>query len=115
MVQLCIESRVEGYKNGHLDPRHPIPVLNVPIWTLRENYSIMLKLPQIGLRQTVNVAEYLFTRLSQVGIRSVHGVPGDYNIAALDYLHQANLKWVGNTNELNAGTLYTLPDVVEAR
>ncbi|EWZ79081.1 pyruvate decarboxylase [Fusarium oxysporum f. sp. lycopersici MN25] len=63
----------------------------------------MLKIPQIGLRQTVNVAEYLFTRLSQVGICSVHGVPGDYNLAALDYLHQADLKWVGNTNELNAG------------
>ena len=28
------------------------------------------------LRQPVDVAEYLFRRLHEVGIRSVHGVPG---------------------------------------
>ncbi|KAL9050798.1 MAG: hypothetical protein Q9162_006419 [Coniocarpon cinnabarinum] len=50
----------------------------------------------------MDVAEYLFKRLHEVGIRSVHGVPGDYNLVALDYLPQAGLKWVGNCNELNA-------------
>lgn len=56
-----------------------------------------------ALKKPVDVAEYLFTRLSQVGIRSVHGLPGDYNLVALDYLPKANLKWVGSVNELNAG------------
>ena len=42
-------------------------------------------------------------RLHEVGIRSVHGVPGDYNLVALDYLPKHGLKWVGNCNELNAG------------
>lgn len=46
---------------------------------------------------------YLFKRLHQLGIRSVHGVPGDYNLVALDSLPEAGLNWVGNCNELNAG------------
>ncbi|KAF3909367.1 hypothetical protein AA313_de0200639 [Arthrobotrys entomopaga] len=46
---------------------------------------------------------YLFKRLHQLGIRSVHGVPGDYNLVALDSLPEAGLDWVGNCNELNAG------------
>ncbi|GFF37102.1 pyruvate decarboxylase [Aspergillus udagawae] len=55
------------------------------------------------LRKPIDVAEYLFRRLYEVGIRSVHGVPGDYNLAALDYLPKCGLHWVGNCNELNAG------------
>ncbi|KAI1763706.1 pyruvate decarboxylase [Hypoxylon sp. FL1150] len=55
-----------------------------------------------NLSKPVDVAEYLFTRLYQLGIRSVHGLPGDFNLVALDYLPKANLKWVGNCNELNA-------------
>lgn len=59
-----------------------------------------------SLKTPVDVAEYLFTRLHQVGVRSVHGVPGDYNLVALDYIDKAGLKWVGNVNELNAGKLH---------
>ncbi|BDD57009.1 Pyruvate decarboxylase 1 [Monascus purpureus] len=55
------------------------------------------------LREPIDVAEYLFRRLREVGIRSVHGVPGDYNLVALDYLPKCDLHWVGNCNELNAG------------
>ncbi|BCR85621.1 alpha-keto acid decarboxylase family protein [Aspergillus chevalieri] len=55
------------------------------------------------LRQPIDVAEYLFRRLKEVGVRSVHGVPGDYNLAALDYLSKCGLHWIGNCNELNAG------------
>ncbi|KAI1773745.1 pyruvate decarboxylase [Hypoxylon cercidicola] len=54
------------------------------------------------LTKPVDVAEYLFTRLHQLGIRSVHGLPGDFNLVALDYLPKAGLRWVGNCNELNA-------------
>ncbi|KAF1946659.1 pyruvate decarboxylase [Clathrospora elynae] len=54
------------------------------------------------VRNPIDVAEYLFKRLQQVGVESVHGVPGDYNLAALDYINKVGLKWVGNCNELNA-------------
>lgn len=56
-----------------------------------------------SLQEPVDVAEYLFRRLYEVGIRSVHGLPGDYNLVSLDYLPKAGLKWVGSVNELNAG------------
>ena len=55
------------------------------------------------LKEPVDVAEYLFRRLHEVGVRGVHGVPGDYNLVALDYLAKTGLDWVGNVNELNAG------------
>lgn len=54
------------------------------------------------LEQPIDVGEYLFKRLHEVGVRSVHGVPGDYNLVALDYLPDCGLKWVGSVNELNA-------------
>lgn len=49
--------------------------------------------------------QYLFRRLYQIGIRSVHGVPGDYNLNCLDFIPRAGLKWIGNVNELEAGAL----------
>jgi pyruvate decarboxylase len=55
------------------------------------------------LKEPVDVAEYLYRRLYELGVRSVHGVPGDYNLVALDYLSKCGLSWVGNCNELNAG------------
>ncbi|KAF1988154.1 pyruvate decarboxylase [Aulographum hederae CBS 113979] len=55
------------------------------------------------LKEPVDVAEYLFRRLHEIGIRSIHGVPGDYNLVALDYITKNGLNWVGNCNELNAG------------
>ena len=55
------------------------------------------------LKEPVDVATYLFTRLKQLGVESIHGVPGDYNLVALDYIPSCGLNWVGNCNELNAG------------
>jgi len=55
------------------------------------------------LTSPIDVAEYLFTRLRQIGVKSIHGLPGDYNLVALDYIPKLGLKWVGNVNELNAG------------
>lgn len=51
---------------------------------------------------SIKLAEYLFSRLRQLGIGSIHGVPGDYNLNLLDYVEAAGLRWVGNANELNA-------------
>jgi pyruvate decarboxylase len=56
-----------------------------------------------NLQKPVAVAEYLFKRLHEIGIRSVHGLPGDFNLVALDYIPKTGLKWVGSVNELNAG------------
>ena len=56
------------------------------------------------LKAPIDVAEYLFRRLHEVGVRGVHGIPGDYNLVALDYLEKTGLNWVGNVNELNAST-----------
>lgn len=56
-----------------------------------------------SLQKPIDAAEYLFRRLSECGVQSVHGVPGDYNLVALDYLPECGLKWVGSVNELNAG------------
>ncbi|KAG5952434.1 hypothetical protein E4U57_006152 [Claviceps arundinis] len=55
-----------------------------------------------SLEKPMDISEYLFRRLHEIGVRSVHGVPGDYNLVALDYLPQVGLKWVGSVNELNA-------------
>lgn len=32
------------------------------------------------LKSPIDIGEYLFKRLYQIGIRGVHGVPGDYNL-----------------------------------
>lgn len=73
-------------------------------------------------RLTLSVSQYLFSRIKEIGIRSIHGVPGsdcpltltrkkltpdthlgDYNLVSLDYVAKAGLRWIGNCNELNAG------------
>ncbi|KAE8387383.1 thiamine diphosphate-binding protein [Aspergillus alliaceus] len=51
---------------------------------------------------TITVADYLFARLGQLGIQSVFGVPGDYNLTLLDFVEPSGLHWVGTCNELNA-------------
>ncbi|KAF2152872.1 pyruvate decarboxylase [Myriangium duriaei CBS 260.36] len=54
------------------------------------------------MASTTTLSEYLFTRLRQLGVLSIHGVPGDYNLTLLDYVEPSGLNWVGNSNELNA-------------
>ncbi|KAJ5674145.1 Pyruvate decarboxylase [Penicillium macrosclerotiorum] len=51
---------------------------------------------------SIKLADYLFTRLRQLGVNSVFGVPGDYNLRLLDFVVPSGLHWVGNCNELNA-------------
>ncbi|KAJ9220366.1 hypothetical protein DTO169C6_7255 [Paecilomyces variotii] len=55
-----------------------------------------------ALPSTIKVAEYIFIRLRQLGIQSIFGVPGDYNLRLLDFVEPTGLHWVGNCNELNA-------------
>ena len=49
------------------------------------------------------LARYLFARLHQLGLRGLHGVPGDFNLTLLDHVKPSGLTWVGDCNELNAG------------
>ncbi|KAM6516512.1 Pyruvate decarboxylase 1 [Fusarium falciforme] len=52
---------------------------------------------------TIPLGLYLWTRIRQQGTESIMGVPGDMNLELLDYIKQVpGLRWVGNTNELNA-------------
>ncbi|QES88485.1 alpha-keto acid decarboxylase family protein [Rhizosphaericola mali] len=49
------------------------------------------------------IGDYLLTRLFQMGITDLFGVPGDYNLAFLDHVTDfKGIQWRGNTNELNA-------------
>ena len=52
----------------------------------------------------MNTAEYLIKRLEELGINNIFGVPGDYNFNILYAINNnSNVKWIGCTNELNAG------------
>lgn len=42
-----------------------------------------------NMAATIALADYLFLRLHQLGLRSLHGVPGDYNLVALDYVEKS--------------------------
>ena len=57
-----------------------------------------------GKTTEISVGAYLFKRLHEFGVRGVHGVPGDFNLALIDLLDENGLYWVGNCNELNAGS-----------
>lgn len=47
---------------------------------------------------------YLLSRLKQLGVHTVFGCPGDFNFGLCDLIDDAkDLRWAGNTNELNAG------------
>ena len=52
---------------------------------------------------TVTVAAYLGTRLRQLGVDHLFGVPGDFNLDLLDGLADDGPAWVGSPNELGAG------------
>lgn len=51
----------------------------------------------------ITIADYLLKRLEQLGVKHMFGVPGDFNLAFLDYVEDfPTIDWVGNCNELNA-------------
>ena len=56
-----------------------------------------------GTADTIPLGLYLWTRIKQVGVNRIFGVPGDFNLTLLDHIYGVEgLEWVGNTNELNA-------------
>lgn len=49
------------------------------------------------------VANYLLDKITDLGVKKIFGVPGDFNLEFLDYILSNNkLEWVGSVNELNA-------------
>ena len=49
------------------------------------------------------ISGYLLSRLEEIGIKHLFGVPGDYVLDFLDEVVASPIKWVGTCNELNAG------------
>ncbi|CAB4254059.1 similar to Saccharomyces cerevisiae YLR044C PDC1 Major of three pyruvate decarboxylase isozymes, key enzyme in alcoholic fermentation, decarboxylates pyruvate to acetaldehyde [Maudiozyma barnettii] len=51
----------------------------------------------------IELGRYLFERLKQVGVHTIFGLPGDFNLVLLDKLYEVEgMRWAGDTNELNA-------------
>jgi indolepyruvate decarboxylase len=56
-----------------------------------------------NLTQRMTIGDFLLRRLEEAGIRHLFGVPGDYNLALLQQLHDnGTVEWVGNTGELTS-------------
>ncbi|KAI7889481.1 pyruvate decarboxylase PdcB [Mucor mucedo] len=52
---------------------------------------------------SLSIGAYILLRLKQIGIDTVFGVPGDFNMPLLDLIEDdAELTWGNNANELNA-------------
>ena len=50
----------------------------------------------------ITVAEYLITRLKEIGVDHLFGVPGDFILGFLNQVLKSDIKYVGTCNELNA-------------
>jgi TPP-dependent 2-oxoacid decarboxylase len=64
---------------------------------------IEVRKPTMTTATTTTVGSYLATRLVQLGVTHLFGLPGDYNLTLLDELLAVEgIDWSGSTNELNA-------------
>jgi len=54
------------------------------------------------IRAQMTVAEYLLTRLKEIGVDHLFGVPGDFALGFFNQVLESELKYVGTCNELNA-------------
>lgn len=51
----------------------------------------------------ISLSEYVFRRIASLGVHSIFGVPGDFNLSFLEHIYDVpELKWYGCCNELNA-------------
>jgi indolepyruvate decarboxylase len=50
----------------------------------------------------ITIAEYLLTRLKEIGVDHLFGVPGDFVLGFFNQVLNSDLKYVGTCNELNA-------------
>jgi indolepyruvate decarboxylase len=71
--------------------------MNTPILTSARRSSVTTP-------AMTTVAGYLLTRLTEAGVISVFGVPGDYNLGILDAITgRPSMAWVGMATEQGAG------------
>ncbi|KAF8917083.1 thiamine diphosphate-binding protein [Mucidula mucida] len=53
--------------------------------------------------EEIYIGQYLLERLKQLGVTTMFGVPGDFNLGFLDLVEDdTGIDWAGNCNELNA-------------
>lgn len=50
----------------------------------------------------ITVADYLLTRLKEIGVDHLFGVPGDFVLGFFNRVMKSDIKYVGTCNELNA-------------
>jgi indolepyruvate decarboxylase len=50
----------------------------------------------------ITVAEFLLTRLKEIGVDHLFGVPGDFVLGFFNRVLKSDIKYVGTCNELNA-------------
>ena len=51
----------------------------------------------------ITVLDYLLVRLKELEIKTIFGVPGDYNLPFIGVVdNDKDIQWVGACNELNA-------------
>lgn len=56
-----------------------------------------------SVSEKITLGRYMWERLHQVGVDTIFGVPGDFNLQFLDSIyHTPGLKFITNQNELNA-------------
>ncbi|KAJ3573206.1 hypothetical protein NP233_g2580 [Leucocoprinus birnbaumii] len=56
-----------------------------------------------GAVGNIKIGNYILTRLAQLGVTKMFGLPGDFNLGFLDLVEDhPDIDWVGNCNELNA-------------
>ncbi|MHB8520426.1 MAG: alpha-keto acid decarboxylase family protein [Limisphaerales bacterium] len=54
------------------------------------------------ITSSITVAEYLLTRLKEIGVDHLFGVAGDFVLGFLNQVLKSDVKYVGTCNELNA-------------
>ncbi|SCU85414.1 LADA_0D07360g1_1 [Lachancea dasiensis] len=58
---------------------------------------------QYALPPEITLGHYLLYRLRQLGVRTIFGLPAEFNMPLLDKIYTIpQMIWAGNTNELNA-------------
>ena len=50
----------------------------------------------------IKIAEYLLSRLKEIGVDQLLGVPGDFVPGFLNHVLKSDLQYVGTCNEINA-------------
>ena len=55
------------------------------------------------LPERISIADYLCHRLRQLNVRTIFGLPGEFNMPLLDRIYATDgMRWAGNANELNS-------------